>query len=62
MMKAFPPARPHPPSPLEILQTLIRFDTTNPPGNETPCIHYIRDLLATFGIEARILAKVEERG
>jgi acetylornithine deacetylase/succinyl-diaminopimelate desuccinylase-like protein len=61
MMKASPPARPHPPSPVEILQALIRFDTTNPPGNEAPCIHYIRDLLAAFGIEARILAKVAPR-
>ena len=60
-MKPSPPAPSRPPSPIEILQHLIRFDTTNPPGNETPCIHYIRDLLAAFGIEARILAKVAER-
>jgi len=26
--------------PAEILQNLIRFDTTNPPGNERPCIEY----------------------
>ena len=60
-MKPSPPAPSRPPSPIEILQHLIRFDTSNPPGNETPCIHYIRDLLAAFGIEARILAKVAER-
>jgi len=61
MTKASPPARSLPPSPIEILQDLLRFDTTNPPGNETPCILYVRDLLATFGIESRILAKADQR-
>ena len=49
------------PSPVEILQNLIRFDTTNPPGDETACVLYIRDLLRSFGIEAHILAKAENR-
>ena len=38
-----------PPSPLELLQALIRFDTTNPPGNEGPCIEYVRDVLESAG-------------
>jgi acetylornithine deacetylase/succinyl-diaminopimelate desuccinylase-like protein len=36
-----PPA----PDPVELLRELIRFDTTNPPGNEGPCIDYLRDML-----------------
>lgn len=43
--------------PAELLQRLIRFDTTNPPGNEEACIAYIRDLLAAAGIESRLLAR-----
>jgi len=43
--------------PAELLQRLIRFDTTNPPGNEGQCVAYIRDLLAAAGIESRILAR-----
>jgi len=31
--------------PSELLQQLIRFDTTNPPGNEKPCIDFIAGLL-----------------
>ena len=31
--------------PVEILQQLLRFDTTNPPGNERECIEWIRDLI-----------------
>lgn len=61
MTRASSPALPNPPSPVEILQKLIRFDTTNPPGDEKACILYIRDLLRSFGIEAQILAKAENR-
>jgi acetylornithine deacetylase/succinyl-diaminopimelate desuccinylase-like protein len=42
--------------PVEILQRLIRFDTTNPPGNEAECISYISGLLADAGIGTTILA------
>lgn len=44
------------PSPVEILQALIRFNTSNPPGNEAACIMYIRQLLEDAGIETRIEA------
>ncbi|MGE6226483.1 M20/M25/M40 family metallo-hydrolase [Paenibacillus chitinolyticus] len=44
------------PSPVEILQALIRFNTTNPPGEEAACIMYIRQLLEDAGIETRICA------
>ena len=41
----------------EILQTLIRFDTTNPPGNEAACIAYIDGLLTEAGLQTTLLAK-----
>ena len=47
--------------PGDILRDLIRFDTTNPPGNEAACINYIRDLLAAAGIDATLLAKTPSR-
>jgi len=42
------------PSPVEILQALIRFNTTNPPGEEAACIMYIRQLLQDVGMETQI--------
>ncbi len=47
--------------PSELLQRLIRFDTTNPPGNEADCISYINDLLTKAGIETTILSRTPER-
>jgi acetylornithine deacetylase/succinyl-diaminopimelate desuccinylase-like protein len=41
--------------PAELLQNLIRFDTTNPPGNEAACIAYVDGLLRLAGIEPLIL-------
>ncbi|HZG67798.1 MAG TPA: M20/M25/M40 family metallo-hydrolase, partial [Herpetosiphonaceae bacterium] len=43
--------------PVELLQQLIRFDTTNPPGNEAACIGYISALLRAQGIEPLLLAR-----
>jgi acetylornithine deacetylase/succinyl-diaminopimelate desuccinylase-like protein len=31
--------------PAELLQRLIRFDTTNPPGNERACVEWIASVL-----------------
>lgn len=47
--------------PVEILQRLIRFNTTNPPGNEATCIGYIRELLDEAGIESTLIAKDPNR-
>ncbi len=47
--------------PDELLQNLIRFDTTNPPGNETACINYIAGLCESLGIETQIYAKDPSR-
>ncbi|OUC09858.1 peptidase M20 [Litorilinea aerophila] len=47
--------------PIELLRTLIRFDTTNPPGNEAACIAFLRELLTRAGVEATILARDPNR-
>ena len=47
--------------PAELLQQLIRIDTTNPPGNETACATHVKDILASAGIEVQLLAKTPER-
>jgi acetylornithine deacetylase/succinyl-diaminopimelate desuccinylase-like protein len=47
--------------PAELLQNLIRFNTTNPPGNERACIEYIHGLLKEAGIETTIVARTPER-
>ncbi len=47
--------------PAELLQNLIRFDTTNPPGNEAQCVSYIDCLLTAAGFETTILAKDSNR-
>ncbi|MGZ8782065.1 MAG: M20/M25/M40 family metallo-hydrolase [Gaiellaceae bacterium] len=41
----------------ELLQQLIRFDTTNPPGNETACVDFIRTQLEQAGCETATYAK-----
>lgn len=41
----------------QLLQELIRFDTTNPPGNETACIAFVQSLLEEAGCETQIYAK-----
>ncbi len=43
------------------LQDLVRFDTTNPPGNEAPAAQYIRSRLAAEGIESTILESAPGR-
>jgi acetylornithine deacetylase/succinyl-diaminopimelate desuccinylase-like protein len=48
-------------TPVELLQQLIRFDTTNPPGNEAACIEFVRALLESAGIETEVYAKVPGR-
>jgi len=45
-----------------LTQDLIRFDTTNPPGNETPCIEYIAAVLRREGIEPVVLESAPGRG
>jgi acetylornithine deacetylase/succinyl-diaminopimelate desuccinylase-like protein len=47
--------------PAELLARLIRFDTSNPPGNERECIAYIEGLLSEAGLTTRICASDEDR-
>ena len=47
--------------PAEILQKLIRFNTTNPPGEEAECIAYIRGMLTDAGIESTVLERTTKR-
>src|SRR5579863_726652 len=44
------------------LQQLIRFDTTNPPGNELVEAKYISDILAKEGIHSEIFESTPGRG
>ena len=43
--------------PVELAQNLLRFDTTNPPGNEAACITYIEGLLKDAGIETTVVSR-----
>ncbi|HEY5295740.1 MAG TPA: M20/M25/M40 family metallo-hydrolase [Gaiellaceae bacterium] len=45
----------------QLLQELIRLDTTNPPGNETAAAHLLRDYLEAAGVECDLYARVPER-
>jgi len=43
------------------LQALIRFDTTNPPGNELPLAEYLAKVLEADGIAVRLLVPAQNR-
>jgi len=47
--------------PAQLLQRLIRFNTTNPPGNEGECIRFIQQELRESGIETKLVALDENR-
>lgn len=47
--------------PVELLRNLIRFDTTNPPGNEVICIDYIDELLNAAGFETQRISRTPDR-
>lgn len=49
------------PRSVEVLQTLLRFDTTNPPGRTSECIEYIKTTLQRAGIPSVVLGKDEDR-
>ena len=48
-------------TPIELLQQLIRFDTTNPPGNESECVGFVRSLLEEAGCETQTYSKDTDR-
>ncbi len=45
----------------EMCRTLLRMDTTNPPGRERVCADYLETKLAEVGIESTILESAPER-
>lgn len=45
----------------DLLQRLIRVDTTNPPGNETAAAELLREYLEASGVICELIAKVPER-
>jgi acetylornithine deacetylase/succinyl-diaminopimelate desuccinylase-like protein len=45
----------------DLLQRLIRVDTTNPPGNETAAAELLRDYLEANGLTCELIARVPER-
>ncbi|MCU0465148.1 MAG: M20/M25/M40 family metallo-hydrolase, partial [Anaerolineae bacterium] len=47
--------------PAELLQHLIRFDTTNPPGDETKLIAWAADVIRSYDIEPTLVGKSPSR-
>jgi acetylornithine deacetylase/succinyl-diaminopimelate desuccinylase-like protein len=47
---------------VRLLQALIRFDTTNPPGNELPAAQFVAQELRTAGYEPTVLESAPGRG
>ena len=47
--------------PVELLRDLLRFDTTNPPGNEAACIAWIADLCDAYGVDYTTYARDPDR-
>ncbi len=46
---------------IELLQKLIRFNTTNPPGMEKECILFLENILKNEGFETKIMEKQQGR-
>jgi len=46
---------------VELLADLLRFDTTNPPGNEAACVAHVQSLVEAAGVETRIVARDDPR-
>jgi acetylornithine deacetylase/succinyl-diaminopimelate desuccinylase-like protein len=47
--------------PAELLQQLLRFDTTNPPGAERECVEWVDGVLQQAGLETAFVAADPER-
>ena len=42
-------------------QAILRFDTSDPPGNELPAVEYLKKVLEAEGIETKVFAKEAHR-
>src|SRR5438270_5575579 len=47
---------------VKFLGDLVKIDTSNPPGNETRAAEYIKNVLATEGIQAQVYESAPGRG
>ncbi len=47
---------------IAVLQRLIQFETTNPPGNELPLAQWIHETLTAEGIGSQVLVSAPNRG
>jgi acetylornithine deacetylase/succinyl-diaminopimelate desuccinylase-like protein len=47
---------------VKLLCDLIRFDTTNPPGNELPAAEYLKGVMEAEGIPAEVFVSEDRRG
>lgn len=47
---------------VEHLRALIRFDTSNPPGNERPAAEYVAEIGRAAGLEAQVIDSEPGRG
>ena len=47
---------------IDLFSDLLRFDTTNPPGNETPACKFLAQSLKEDGIESTIIESDKNRG
>jgi len=50
-----------PEDPVELLRALLRYDTTNPPGNEGPCIGFLAQRFERAGLKTTVRAKDRNR-
>lgn len=48
-------------NPADLLRSLLTFDTTNPPGNETACVRWIDGLLRGAGLKTVLLGDNPDR-
>ena len=46
---------------VELLAALLRFDTTNPPGNEAEAVEFLADTLREAGVEPEVLSPAPGR-
>ncbi|MGH3099348.1 MAG: M20/M25/M40 family metallo-hydrolase [Thermoleophilia bacterium] len=46
---------------VELLRALLRFDTTNPPGNEAEAVEFLAGALAEAGVEPEVLSPAPGR-
>jgi len=45
----------------EHLRTYLRYDTTNPPGNEEPAARFLHELLVQYGLDSKVIVSAPGR-